>query len=101
MPIERKLDRSLAPGTSVIEQYGEPGYSTSVQRIVYAPGGKLLSNVTWYSNYRSSPEILLVGPQPKPVLKPVKPKPTPAATTPAAPASSTPPAGSAGLRFLR
>ena len=67
MPIERTLDRALAPGTSVIESYGEPAYSTSVQRLVYAPGGKLLSNETWYSNYRSLPELVEVGPQPKPV----------------------------------
>jgi vancomycin resistance protein YoaR len=101
MPIERTLDRALTPGTSVIESYGEPAYSTSVQRLVYAPGGKLLSNVTWYSNYRSLPEVVEVGPQAKPAAKP-KPKPAaPAATTPAAPAASTPPPGSAGLRFLR
>ena len=45
--------------------------------MVYAPDGKLLSDATWYSNYRSSPEIVVVGPKPKP-----KPKPKPPATQP-------------------
>jgi hypothetical protein len=105
-PIERQVDSSLAPGTSVIQQYGEAAYSTSVQRLVYAPDGRLLSNVTWYSNYRALPEVLLVGPAPKPVPKPApKPRPkaglaptVPAATTPSPPAV---PGAEAGLRFLR
>jgi vancomycin resistance protein YoaR len=101
-PVVRKVDSSLASGTSVIEQYGEAAYSTSVQRLVYAPDGKLLSNVTWYSSYRSLPELLLVGPPPKPAPKPkpkLKPAPAvPAATTPTAPATS---GAEAGLRFLR
>ena len=101
-PIERQVDSSLAPGTSVIEQYGEAAYSTSVQRLVYAPDGRLLSNVTWYSTYRALPEILLVGPAPKPKPKP-KPKVVPAPAAPAAttPASPAAPGPEAGLRFLR
>jgi vancomycin resistance protein YoaR len=75
-PVQRKLDPSLAPGTSVVQDYGESAYSTSVERLVYAPDGKLMSDATWYSNYTSLPEILLVGPRPKP-----KPKETPTATT--------------------
>ena len=52
-----------------------------------------MSDNTWYSNYRSSPEILLVGPTPKAPPKP-KPKPkTPAATTTTT--TSTPPAQAA------
>ncbi|HUK44054.1 MAG TPA: VanW family protein [Gaiellaceae bacterium] len=85
-PIERKLDRSLAPGTSVVEDPGEAAMSTSVRRLVYSPDGKLLSDATWYSSYRSSPEILLVGPKPKP-----KPKPKPAAAT--TPPPTTTPSG--------
>jgi hypothetical protein len=38
-----------------------------------------MSDATWYSNYRSSPEILLVGPKPKP--KPKKPAATTTTTT--------------------
>jgi vancomycin resistance protein YoaR len=97
IPVVRKLDRQLAPGGSFIETYGEAAYSTSVQRIVYAPDGKELSNETWYSNYRSSPEILMVGPKPAPPPKVKKPPATATTTTPAA----TTPTGSIGQRLLR
>jgi vancomycin resistance protein YoaR len=82
-PVQRKLDPSLAPGTSEVQDPGESAYSTSVHRLVYAPDGKLLSDATWYSSYRSSPEILLVGPKPKPKHK-AKPQPAtaPEPTTP-------------------
>jgi vancomycin resistance protein YoaR len=83
-PVEKKLDPSLAPGTSEVQDPGESAYSTSVHRLVYAPNGKLLSDATWLSNYVALPEILLVGPKPKPKpkVKP-KPKPNPTTTTPA------------------
>lgn len=73
-PVQRKLDRALAPGTRIVEDTGSPALATSVRRLVYAPDGKLLSDVTWYSNYRSMPEIVLVGPKKK---KPAKPTPPP------------------------
>jgi hypothetical protein len=98
IPIIRKLDRGLSPGQSFIETYGEAAYTTSVQRLVYTPDGKLLSNQTWYSSYRSSPEVLMVGPKPAPPPKPKKQKP--AATTTTTPATTTP-TGSAGQRLLR
>ena len=83
-PVEKKLDPSLAPGTSEVQDPGESAYSTSVHRLVYAPNGKLLSDATWLSNYVALPEILLVGPKPKPKPKPkVKPNPIPTTTTPA------------------
>jgi vancomycin resistance protein YoaR len=81
-PVEKKLDPSLAPGTSEVQDPGESAYSTSVHRLVYAPNGKLLSDATWLSNYVALPEILLVGPKPKPKPKP-KVKPNPTTTTPA------------------
>jgi vancomycin resistance protein YoaR len=77
-PVRKKLDRSLAPGTTEIQDPGESAYSTSVHRLVYAPDGKLLSDATWYSSYRASPQIVLVGPKPKPKQK-QKPKPAPTA----------------------
>ncbi len=83
-PVQRTLDPSLAPGSSVVEDAGEPALSTSVERLVYSAGGKLLSDATWYSNYRSSPEIILVGPKPKPKVKPKAPPPAATTTTPAA-----------------
>ena len=73
-PVQKKLDPSLAAGTSEVQDPGESAYSTSVHRLVYAPSGKLLSDATWYSNYVASPEVVLVGPKPKPKPK-AKPKP--------------------------
>jgi vancomycin resistance protein YoaR len=87
-PVQKTLDPSLAPGTSEVQDPGENAYSTSVERLVYAPDGKLMSDNTWYSNYRSSPEILLVGPTPKAPPKPkTKPKTPPASTTTTTPAT--------------
>jgi len=74
--VKRQLDRALKPGQSVVEQDGEPAQSTSVRRLVYSSGGKLLYDNTWYSNYESQPEILLVGPKkkanPQPAATPVQ-----------------------------
>jgi vancomycin resistance protein YoaR len=83
-PIEKTVDPSLAPGTSVIDTYGEDAYSTSVHRLVYSPDGKLLYDNTWYSRYVSSPTIMRVGPKPAPPpkKKPKKPATTAATTTP-------------------
>ncbi len=92
-PVQKTLDPSLAPGTSEVEDPGEDALSTSVERLVYAPDGKLMSDNTWYSNYRSSPEILLVGPTPKAPPKP-KTKTPPAATT-TTPATTPSPAQAA------
>jgi vancomycin resistance protein YoaR len=83
-PVERQLDRSLAPGSSVVQDPGEAAYTTSVERRVYAADGKLMSDATWYSSYRSSPEILLVGPKLKPKPKPKQPAAT-TTTTPGPP----------------
>jgi vancomycin resistance protein YoaR len=83
-PIVKKLDPSLAPGTSVVEEYGQPATTTSVRRLVYDADGKLLSDATWYSNYQSTPTLVEVGP--KPVPKPKQKQKPPKATTPVAPA---------------
>jgi vancomycin resistance protein YoaR len=74
-PIERSVDPSLKPGERVIEDYGVPAESTWVRRKVYAPGGKLLYDSTWYSNYVAEPRIVHLGP-PKPKPKPKKAKPS-------------------------
>jgi vancomycin resistance protein YoaR len=73
-PIKKTIDKSLQPGEKVIDDPGEPSMSTSVTRDVYAPGGKLLDHDVFYSSYRSSPELVRVGPKAKP-KKPAK-KPT-------------------------
>ncbi len=86
-PVQRKLDPSLAPGAREVEDPGSPALATSVRREVYDAGGKLLSDATWYSSYRSTPKIVLVGPpKPKPKKKPATPSTavTPAVTGAAA-----------------
>ena len=75
-PVQTTPDPSLAPGTSVILDYGSPALSTSVRRLVYAPDGTLLSDVTWYSSYRSLAKIVEVGPKPKAKVTPAPPMPT-------------------------
>jgi vancomycin resistance protein YoaR len=77
-PVQRTVDATLAPGDVVVDDPGVPAQSTSVERKVYAPDGKLLSDATWTSNYRAEPEIVRVGPK-KP--KPKKPKATTTTTT--------------------
>jgi vancomycin resistance protein YoaR len=75
-PVQRVRDPTLQAGQKVVEDSGEPARSTSVRRRVYSAAGKLLSDTTWSSSYRSEPEILRVGTKRKP-----KPKPKPATTT--------------------
>ena len=73
----KTIDRALAPGQVVVTNYGEAAYSTSVRRIVYSANGTLLSDATWYSNYRALPEQISVGPKKK-AKKPKAAVPTPA-----------------------
>ena len=85
-PVVKTVDATLAPGQVVVDDYGAPAQTTSVERKVYAPSGKLLSDATWYSSYRSTPKFIRVGPapakpKPKP-KKPAKPNPTQTTTTP-------------------
>jgi vancomycin resistance protein YoaR len=74
-PVQKTVDPSLSPGEVVVVDPGEPAFSTSVTRDVYAAGGKLLYHNVWYSSYVASPEIVRVGP-PKP-----KPKTTTTSTS--------------------
>ena len=62
-PVERRFDKSVAPGTEVVAEYGVPSQTASVHRTVYAASGKLLSDSTWVSNYVSEPTIILYGPK--------------------------------------
>jgi vancomycin resistance protein YoaR len=84
VPVKKTVDPTLKPGEQVIDDPGEPALSTSVTRDVYAADGKLLYHNVWYSSYRSSPELLRVGPKKK--KKPAKAKkpalPTTTQTTP-------------------
>jgi hypothetical protein len=64
-PVQKAIDATLKPGKIVVDDYGVPAQATSVERKVYAPSGKLLSDVTWTSNYRAEPKIIRVGPHAK------------------------------------
>ena len=90
-PVKKTVDPTLKPGEQVIDDPGEPRLSTSVTRDVYAPDGKLLYHNVWYSSYRSSPELLRVGPKKKHAKAK---KPAPATTTqPTQTTPSTQPTG--------
>jgi vancomycin resistance protein YoaR len=67
--VTKTVDATLKPGTVVVDDPGMPAQSTSVERKVFAPSGKLLSDETWYSSYRSMPKIVRVGPKKKPAKK--------------------------------
>ena len=81
-PIKKTIDPTLKPGEKVIDDPGEPALSTSVTRDVYAADGKLLYHNVWYSSYRSSPELLRVGPKKKPAKANKSAPPTTTQTTP-------------------
>ncbi len=73
--IEKTVDATLEPGTTVVDESGVPAQATSVERKVYSAGGELLSDATWYSSYRSEPRVIRVGP-PKPKTPPEAKKKT-------------------------
>lgn len=81
-PVKKTVDATLRPGEVVVDDYGAPATSTSVERKVYAANGKLLSDSTWYSSYVAVPEVIRVGPK--------KPKAKAATTTTAATTPSPP-----------
>jgi vancomycin resistance protein YoaR len=87
-PVQKTVDATLAPGTIAVDDYGVPAQRTSVERKVYAPSGKLLSDATWYSSYRAEPKIIRIGPPAKP--KPKKPPPVTTTTTVTASVPSPP-----------
>jgi vancomycin resistance protein YoaR len=69
-PVQKTVDATLKPGDTVVDDAGMPAQATSVERKVYAPDGKLLSDATWYSSYSAEPRIVRVGPdKPKPAPK--------------------------------
>jgi vancomycin resistance protein YoaR len=83
-PVQKTVDATLKRGEVVVDSSGTPTQATSVERKVYDASGKLLSDATWYSSYRSEPRIVRVGPKkPKKEKKPTVT--TPAGLAPAAP----------------
>jgi vancomycin resistance protein YoaR len=85
--IERTKDPTLAKGTVVVDDPGEPSRATSVNRKVYSPAGTLLYDTTWYSSYVSEPKLVRVGTK--------KPEPT-VTTTTTTTETPPPPAGPGG-----
>ena len=84
-PVKRTPDPTLFRGVTEIDDYGEPARSTSVRRLVYA-NGKVLYDNTWYSTYRSQPELVRYGTREK------KPKKGPSGPTgPTGPSGVEPP----------
>ena len=82
-PVQKTVDPTLKPGETVVDDPGVPAQSTSVERKVYSPSGKLLSDQTWYSSYRAEPEVVRVGPKkPKAKQKPKSKSEVVTTTTP-------------------
>ena len=79
-PVQKTVDATLKPGEVVVDSSGVPAQATSVERKVYDPSGKLLSDATWYSSYRAEPKIVRVGPK-----KAKEPKKTTTITAPGGP----------------
>jgi vancomycin resistance protein YoaR len=86
-PVKKTLDKSLEPGDRVVDDPGVPAQATWVRRRVFAPGGKLLYDSTWYSNYVAEPALVRVGPKKK--KHPHPPLPASAAAAPPATAATT------------
>ena len=82
--MKKTVDATLKPGEVVVDDTGVPAQTTSVERKVYSSDGKLLSDATWYSSYRSEPKIIRVGPK-KVKEPPVTTTTTPTTTTPEPP----------------
>jgi vancomycin resistance protein YoaR len=87
-PVKKTVDPTLEPGQTVVDDPGSAALTTSVARDVYTADGKLLYHDVWYSSYRSSPELVRVGPK-KPRPKP-KPMQSPATTTRTTPSTQPP-----------
>jgi vancomycin resistance protein YoaR len=91
-PVQRIPDPTLAVGTKVVEDSGEPSRATSVHRRVYSEDGKLLYDDVWYSSYRGEKEIVRVGTKKAKPEKPPQPgEETPTETTAPPPPPAKPP----------
>jgi vancomycin resistance protein YoaR len=75
VPVKQMPDGSLLRGRQVIDVEGSPALTTSNERKVYGPKGKLLYDDHWSSHYRGEYRIVRVGTKKK------KPPATTTATT--------------------
>ncbi len=60
-PVRRVNDRTLAKGTTVVEEYGTSPSRTSVERTVYGANGNVLHDETWTTSYRGETRVVRVG----------------------------------------
>jgi vancomycin resistance protein YoaR len=88
-PVKRVPDPTLFRGVTVVDDSGEPSRATSVRRLVYTVGGKLLYDNTWSSSYRGENEIIRFG---------TKPKPPPPKKGPSGPSGPSGPTGASGVK---
>jgi vancomycin resistance protein YoaR len=80
-PLKRVPDPTLPKGKTVVEDSGSPARSTSVERKVYLPDGKLLYDDTFRSSYRAEPGLERVGTKKAKPAKPDKNKSRPPTST--------------------
>jgi vancomycin resistance protein YoaR len=73
--VKRVPDPAVWRGEQVTEEGGQPSRRTSVTRRVYAGSGKLMSETTWTSWYRSEPQVIRYGTKPRPKAPPPPPPP--------------------------
>lgn len=66
-PVEERIDPSLAPGERVIETAGRDGRRIAIYQTVYE-NGAVIARRTLYATYRTSPEVVRVGPGETPTL---------------------------------
>jgi vancomycin resistance protein YoaR len=82
---KRTPDPSMWTGVQATETIGQPSRRTSVTRRVFSPNGKLLSETTWTSWYRSEPTVVRYGTKPRPKEPPPKRKKNPPPPPPTPP----------------
>jgi vancomycin resistance protein YoaR len=73
VPVKETDDPALRKGKRVVDHVGSPPLQTSVERLVYDAGGKLLYDNTWHSSYVGDPSLVRVGTK-KPPKKPAREK---------------------------
>ena len=93
--VKRVPDPGMYTGDEVIEESGQPSRRTSVTRRVFSKSGRLLSETTWASWYRSEPQVVRYGTKARPKPPPPPPKdrrqPPPPPPSPPPPPTEPPP----------
>lgn len=89
---QRIQDNSMTPGTQVIKQQGQPGYTASATRTVKVNGSIIKTEELGKSKYSAVPQIIAVGPPvpPAPPAPEVPSQPPTPEVPPEAPASEVP-----------